>query len=77
MTIDGFAKETAKDKTLTTVIQVILNNKRYGVKDGRNKATFHTLLANSTELSLAYKGSIIHKGHLIILSKTLKKVRQK
>ena len=54
MTIDEVAMETAKDKTLTTVIQAILTNKWHGVEDGINKATFHTLHANRAELSLAH-----------------------
>ena len=51
MTINEVAKETAKDKTLTTVIQAIPTNKWHGVKDGINKATFHSLLTNRAELS--------------------------
>ena len=71
MTIDEVATETAKDKTLTTVIQAILTNKWHGVEDGINKATFHTLHANRAELSLAHKDSIILKGHRIVLPEAL------
>ena len=71
MTIDEVAMETAKDKTLTTVIQAILTNKWHGVEDGINKATFHTLHANRAELSLAHKDSIILKGHRIVLPEAL------
>ena len=71
MTIDEVATETAKDKTLTTVIQAILTNKWHGVEDGINKATFHTLHANRAELSLAHKDSIIFKGHRIVLPEAL------
>ena len=71
MTIDEVAMETAKDKTLTTVIQAILTNKWHGVEDGINKATFHTLHANRAELSLAHKDSIILKGHQIVLPEAL------
>ena len=71
MTIDEVATETAKDKTLTTVIQAILTNKWHGVEDGINKATFHTLRANRAELSLAHKDSIILKGHRIVLPEAL------
>ena len=62
MTIDEVATETAKDKTLTTVIQAILTNKWHGIEDGINKATFHTLHA---------KDSIIIKGHRIVLPEAL------
>ena len=73
MTIDEVAMETAKDKTLTTVIQAILTNKWHGVEDGINKATFHTLPlhANRAELALAHKDSIILKGHRIVLPEAL------
>ena len=71
MTIDEIAMETAKDKTLTTVIQAILTNKWHGVEDGINKATFHTLHTNPAELSLAHKDSIILKGHRIVLPEAL------
>ena len=71
MTIDEVATETAKDKTLTTVIQAILTNKWHGVEDGINKATFHTLHANRAKLSLAHKDSIILKGHRIVLPEAL------
>ena len=71
MTINEVAMETAKDKTLTTVIQAILTNKWHGVEDGINKATFHILHANHAELSLAYKDSIILKGHRIVLPEAL------
>ena len=71
MTIDEVAMETAKDKTLTTVIQAIITNKWHGVEDGINKATFHTLHANRAELSLAHKDSIILKGHQIVLPEAL------
>ena len=71
MTIDEVAMETAKDKTLTTVIQAILTNKWHGVEDGINKATFHTLHANRAELSLSHKDSIILKGHRIVLPEAL------
>ena len=71
MTIDEVATETAKDKTLTTVIQAIHTNKWYGVENGINKATFHTLHANRAELSLAHKDSIILKGHRIVLAEAL------
>ena len=71
MTIVKVATETAKDKTLSTVIQAILINKWHGVKDGINKATFHTLHTNHTELSLAHKDCIILKGHRIVLPEAL------
>ena len=71
MTIDEVATETAKDKTLTTVIQAILTNKWYGVEDGINKATFHTLHASRAELSLAHKDNIILKGQRIVLPEAL------
>ena len=71
MTIDEVAMETAKDKTLTTVIQAILTNKWHGVEDGINKATFHALHANHAELSPAHKDSIILKGHRIVLPEAL------
>ena len=71
MTIDEVAMETAKDKTLTTVIQAILTNKWHSVKDRINKATFHTLHANRAELSLAHKDSINVKGHRIVLPEAL------
>ena len=71
MTIDEVATETAKDKTLTTVIQAILTNKWHGVEEGINKATFHTLHANRAELSLAHKDSITLKGHRIVLPEAL------
>ena len=71
MTIDEVAMETAKDKTLTTIIQAILTNKWHSVEDGINKATFHTLHANHAELSLAHKDSIILKGHRIVLPEAL------
>ena len=71
MTIDEVATETAKDKTLTTVIQAILTNKWHGVEDGINKVTFLTLHANRAELSLAHKDSIILKGRRIVLPEAL------
>ena len=71
MTINEVATKTARDKTLTTVIQAILTNKWHGVEDGINKATFHTLHANRAELSLAHKDSIILKGHGIVLPEAL------
>ena len=71
MTIDEVATETAKVKTLTTVIQAILTNKWHGVEDSINKATFHTLHANRAEISLAHKDSIILKGHRIVLPEAL------
>ena len=71
MTIDEVAAETAKDKTLTTIIQAILTNKWHGVEDGINKATFHTLHANRAELSLAHKDSIILKGRRVVLPEAL------
>ena len=64
---DEVAMETAKDKTLTTIIQAILINKWHGVEDGINKATFHTLHANHAELSLAH----ILKGRRIVLPEAL------
>ena len=70
MTIDEVATETAKDKTLTTVIQAILTNKWHGIEDGINKATFHTLHANRAELSLAHD-SIILKGRRVVLPEAL------
>lgn len=71
MTIDEVAMETAKDKTLTAVIQAILTNKWQGANDGINKATFLTLHANRDELSLAHEDSIILKGRRIVLPETL------
>ena len=62
MTIDEVAMETAKDKTLTTVIQAILTNKWHGVEDGINKAIFHTLHANHAELSLDTRIASSSKG---------------
>ena len=38
MTIDEVAMETAKDKTVTTVIQAILTNKWHGVEDGNKQS---------------------------------------
>ena len=49
----------------------ILTNKWYGVEDGINKATFHTLHANRAQLSLAHKVSIILKGRKIVLPEAL------
>lgn len=71
MTIDEVAMQTAKDKTLTAVIQAILTNKWQGANDGINKATFLTLHANRDELSLAHEDSIILKGRRIVLPETL------
>ena len=71
MTIDEAAMETAKDKTLTTVILAILTHKWHDVEDGINKATFHTLHANRAELSPAHKDSIILKGRRIVLPEEL------
>ena len=71
MTIDEVATKTAKDKTLTIVIQAILTNKWQCVEDGIDKATFHTLHANRAKLSLAHKDSIILKGHWIVLPEAL------
>ena len=70
MTIDEVAKETARDKTLTTVIQAIVNNKWYGVEDGINKKN---ISHSACQLSRTHKDSIIHKGHRRVLPKTLKK----
>ena len=71
MTIDEVTTETAKDKTLTTVIQAILTNKWHGVEDGINKAPFHTLHASHAKLSQAHKDSIILKGHRIVRPEAL------
>ena len=71
MTIDEVTTETAKDKTLTPIIQAILTNKWHGVEDGINKATFHILHANHTKLSLAHKDSILLKGCRIVLPEAL------
>ena len=71
MTIDEVATETAKDKTLITVIQAILTNKWNGIEDGINKGIFHTLHANRAELSLVHKDDIILKGRRIVLLEAL------
>ncbi|CAE1255452.1 unnamed protein product [Acanthosepion pharaonis] len=71
MTIEEVATETAKDKTLTAIIQALLTNKWYGIDDDVDKATFQTLHANRAELSLAHNDSIILKGRRIVLPKTL------
>ncbi|CAE1296727.1 unnamed protein product [Acanthosepion pharaonis] len=71
MTIEEVAMETAKDKTLTAVIQALLTKKWYGIDDDVDKATFQTLHANRAELSLAHNDSIILKGRRIVLPKTL------
>ncbi|CAE1162672.1 unnamed protein product [Acanthosepion pharaonis] len=71
MTIEEVAMETAKDKTLTAVIQALLTNKWYGIDDDVDKPTFQTLHANRAELSLAHNDSIVLKGRRIVLPKTL------
>ncbi|KAK7111487.1 hypothetical protein V1264_011109 [Littorina saxatilis] len=70
MTLDTVISETAKDVTLTAVINAILTSD-WEAKDDVDTKTFRTLYLCRSELSLSHNASVLLKGTRIVLPESL------